>query len=210
MGFLSNVVSAGIAAGRAEREAERIRDASDRAVATTEAGRQRGIDAIRAGTQAQLDQLRPQLATAVPGVLDAAERQTREDLLRQGTRDLGAAGLRGAGRSGIAILRDADRRLLQGFDEADEARLARLRETIGSVQAGEGRDVANIETGQAAQAAHAIQTGASRAAQPSIAAGATIGQSIVDTTSSLLGQLGSLAAQEEKARSNRTFAGGRV
>ncbi len=222
MGFFKDIASSGLissaanvaggflAAQSADKARDDIRDASQEAVRRGEAGAARGIDAIREGVATQEAFLRPTVTTAVPGVTDAAERLAIEDLTRTGRQNLAAAGLRGAGRSGVGLIQDDLRRLKIQQDEADEARLNAVRETLGSIRAGEGRDIANIEIGEAARSGEALQRGATAAAPFGVSAGATRGQAIIDASTSALSQLGALAAEEEKREANRAFSGARI
>lgn len=138
--------------------------ASREAMDRQEAAGQRGIAAIRAGTQGYADTIAPLLVErpiALPTYrgLTAAQQIGRDDLQRNALAVLSASGLRGAGRAGVATVMDADRRYVaNAVDQNDNRRIAaaqaartsadNARSGLASVRAQEGGSIANTEIGQ--------------------------------------------------------------
>ncbi len=136
------------------------REAMDR----QEAAGQRGIAAIRAGTQSYADTVAPLLVErpiSLPAYrgLTEAEQIGREDLRRNSLATLSASGLRGAGRAGVATVMDADRRYVaNAVQNNDNRRIAaqqaartsadNARTGLAQVRAQEGGSIANTEIGQ--------------------------------------------------------------
>lgn len=214
MGLLSSAISAGanllgakLASDAQEKEADRIRDASREGVQVSQAARDRGIGAIRAGVDEQEVQLGAIARGAIPGMLSPEQKIAMDDIIRGGQTSIAASpGLRGSGRAQSRIIQDTIGRTRAGFQAENQAKLDRAREAIGQVRAGEGRDVANIETGFGAQASEAIRQGTQAAAPYSSRAAVNLGQGVIDTARTASAALGAQLAQDEKAAASRRYA----
>lgn len=218
--------SAADRASAAAREGAAISAAeAARARAEMAAARDRGIAAIRAGTQGYADTIAP-LLTERPVVLPthrgltASQRIAREDLLRQGRSTLATSGLRGAGRAGVASLMDADRRFLAAATDRDDAdrlaahRTARVsadnaRSGLAQVRAQEGGSIANTEIGQGNRMADSIQQAGQVTANATQQAGnfqANAGLANAGLYSDALGTLGSVIAGSVKEGNRDRYA----
>lgn len=152
------------------------REAQDR----QEAAGQRGIAAIRAGTQGYADTIAPLLVErpiSLPAYRGLTEAQQigRADIRRNSLATLSASGLRGAGRAGVATVMDADRRYVaNAVDQNDNRRIAaaqaarasadNARSGLASARAQEGGAIANTEIGQGNRMAETGLQGARTAA----------------------------------------------
>lgn len=200
-------------------------EAAREARAEMEAAKQRGIAAIRAGTQGYTDtvapllQARPINLPTYRGLTDA-QRIGREDLLRRGQTTLATSGLRGAGRAGVASIMDADRRYLaSAIDRNDADRLTEARRAQGAadnarsglaqIRAQEGGSIANTEIGQGNRMADSIQNQGTYTASANNQAGQT--QAGADLANAglwtdALGTLGSVIAGSIKESNRDRYA----
>ena len=213
MGLLSSAISgaanlagAFIAKESQESAAEDIRDATNRAVNISAQGRQAAKGAISGGVDRQVEEIKAIGRGAYPGLLDPGQKVAMDDIIRQTQNSLAASpGLRGSGRAQSAIISDVVGRQRADFQQENQAKLDRVRETLGNIYAGEGRDVANVELGHAAQAGDAVVTGARASAPYDVSGAINLGQGVIDTAKTAGGALGAYLAQEEKAAASRRF-----
>lgn len=195
----------GRTAARAEREAAAI----------TEAAKARGVAAIREGSGAAIETLRPMAELAPVGTsyfrrimaapadaLTPSQQIGRADLMRTATNRLAASGLRGAGRSGQAVLADADQRFMAGAYDTNQRRIDDAARTIegrgaqgvtgtANLQERMGTSIGNVEVGAGTQMAN-------RAAEAGFLEGTGQAQLGADIGGAL-GRLGGIFAEDVKA-----------
>ena len=213
MGFLSTAISSAANLGGAllaksgsDKASDEIRDASNRAINISRKGKTAAKEAITTGVANQEAQLQAIARGAVPGVLTPDQKIVMDDVVRMAKNNLATGGLRGSGRAQSAVIHDVIGRTRADLYREDRDRLDRVRETLGQVRAGEGRDVANVELGHAAQAGDAVTQGARASAPYTVRGAETVGQGVIDTARSVGTSLGGFLAEEEKRAANRSYA----
>jgi hypothetical protein len=177
----------------------------------------RGIGAIRAGTARYADTIQP-LLTPRPVMLPTHRGLTsnqqiaREDLRRDGQAALAASGLRGAGRGGVGVLLDADRRFVASAADANDREVrGEMRRAQGSaddavsglarVYAQEGGSIANTEIGAGNQMAQSLASDGRAQAAGMSNAGLMQGQAAAANAGlwgDAIGGLGSVVARAAK------------
>lgn len=214
IGASANRRAASQAASGAERAAQIQADAALEAVrlnnqAAAEARREmreaaaRGIAAIRAGTAGYRTEIEPLLLerpVMLPTYrgLTEAQRIGREDLRREATARLAASGLRGAGRAGVGVLLDADRRYVSGaVDRNDDLRLSAMqaarnradaaRSGLASILAQEGGAIANTEIGQGNRIGENIADAGRFAANQTSSVGRSSADAVLDAARAAAG-----------------------
>lgn len=165
LGSDANEKAAKQAAEAQIQAAELNLQAGREARAAYEEAAKRGIGAITAGGTAMRAGLAPLAIRAGPGEMTPQQRIMLEDLMRGGVARLASGGLRGAGRAGQAVLNDLAQRTQASFYDINQQNKDRYRSEIARSYAGEGADIAGIETGTGARSGAAI-TGAAAAAAP--------------------------------------------
>ncbi|MBU8540175.1 hypothetical protein [Falsiroseomonas tokyonensis] len=237
----SPLIQAGTALFGASQASSANRDAADTAaagqLAATEAqiaankeargefraAADRGIAAIRSGTQgyadtiAPLTQARPVGLTTYRG-LTSAQQIARDDLRRNGMATLAASGLRGSA-AGIRAVQDSDRRFVASAADAhDQDMRGELRRAQGnadsavrglaSVRAQEGGAIANTEIGQGNQIAQSLAADGSAQANGLTQAANTQAQATTANGSlwgEAIGGIGSVIADSMKSANTEKY-----
>lgn len=225
LGSGANSAAAGRAADATTQAALINAQAAAEARAAMEAAKQRGIAAIRAGTQGYTDtiapmlQERPVMNPTYRGLTDA-QQIAREDLIRRGQNTLATSGLRGAGRAGVAAVMDQDRRFVAdavGRNDADRLSAARSARTsadnaragLAQIKAQEGGSIANTEIGQGNRMADSIARQGNTTAEATQQVGtiqANAGLANAGVWSDALGTIGSLVAGATKESNRDRYA----
>lgn len=173
----------------------------------TEEAKQRGIAAIKAGTEKYASTVAPQLQFNPVGLttyrgLTQAQQIGLDDLRRNGRATLAASGLRGAGRAGVASILDAERRYIaNAADRSDAEQRSAYRQEQGDVDraqsglaqiyAQEGGAIANTEIGAGNSLANSISADGRINANATTANAALAGEA--------MGGLASLIADSAKS-----------
>lgn len=210
IGPVSNVAGALISSGAQSDAAGDIRDAAQRSAQISESARQAAQGQVRSGVDYQAGQVSAIGRAAVPGMLSPAQKISLDDTITAANRNLRAGGLAGSGRAQSAIVQDVIGKQRAGFATENQNKLDRVRETLGQIRAGEGRDLANIETGQAARAGDAVVSGARASAPYDVSGAVDLGQGIISTAKSVGSTLGGYLAEEEKRERNRAYGSTKV
>jgi hypothetical protein len=225
VGQNANSGAARTAADATTRAAEIQAQAAREGRAEMAAARDRGIGAIRSGTQAYTDTVapmleeRPIMLPTYRGMTDA-QRITREDMQRRAMNTLATSGLRGAGRAGVASIMDQDRRFVAYATARNDAdRLGALRTArssadsarsgLAQVRAQEGGSIANTEIGQGNRMADSITrqgqtTGQATQQVGTIQAGADVANA--GLLQDALGTIGSVIAGATKDSNRDRYA----
>lgn len=194
-------------------------EANREARAEYRAAADRGVGAIRAGTQRYADTINPLLTPNPVGLevyrgLTPAQQIGRQDMLRQGQAALAASGLRGAGRAGVGTILDADRRYVaSAADKNDEDQRTEMRRAQGSadsarrglasIYAQEGGSIANTEIGAGNRIGESVASDGTAAAQGARTSGLIQGQATTangQIYGQAIGAIGSLVADATKYR----------
>jgi hypothetical protein len=225
MGWLSDVVSGVVNIGGAfigSRENRRAADtASDAAIRAAEieqegsrearqeyrAAADRGVQAIRAGTQNYADIVAPLLYQSQDYSLRPHERIALEDLTRDANAYLATSGTRGAGRGGVASVFDMRRRYVADAlgrrEDINRATEEAARTNLGNIYAQQGGSIASTETGAGNQIGSTYAT-AGRAGGDAARYGgeaqANAGLANAQIWSGALGNIGAIIAADEKDR----------
>lgn len=209
-GAAAGIIGANRAADAAKDAQSKARRAfEDQSAAARQEFRQasqRGIDAIRAGTNAFQETISPMMAS--PDRLTPAQQIARDDLLRDGRAVLASSGLRGAGRAGVGQILEADRRFLADAAERNQGRSDRARSALANVLAQEGGSIANTEIGTGNRIGESLTSQAGVASNAALNQGAITAGQTLDTANlvggalgTTLGTLGSVIADDMKRRS---------
>lgn len=257
MGFLSGIIGGGLSliggllgsdaneeaadtAAGAQIAAEKLRQQGyEKARQEYREAAQRGIEAIRAGTdtgtgffQQGIDEfgrvIQPMLNLQETARLSPAQRIALDDLTADANAYVAASGLRGAGRAGVSAVLDQRRRFIADALEAenaqrrarsDAARSALANVTaqgltnIGTARINEGRDIAGTETGTGQQIGQTYEQGADASARSTADIGQIRANSQLATGQlwgSTLGTIGSIIADETKRDAYERFSGRNV
>lgn len=226
--FWTDIITTGAALASSymanEKGSERARQGLQQANQVSEASKQRGIGAIRAGT-ADAQRLMGEVeAYGAPGANELRRQVTQspydftpmqriklDDTGRQIRTRLAGSGLRGAGRAGVAVYNDGMQRAEAGMIESNLSRRDSAARTLGSnftagktsqanLSADEGRQIANTEIGVGSQQAGRVAEAGNISGQEAVAQGRLVGGTI--------GEIGSIIADDEKQQRLRDAAAG--
>lgn len=199
------------------REAiEELRAGKEEALERIDVGIARALGLLDEGTLRSIEQYQQLISIGQPGVthlrevaglrpdqLTSAQEIGKQDLIRETNTQLATSGLRGAGRSGQAVLADAIGRYIanaqtQNLARSDSAasELARIgiggREKVAAAEANRGRGGANIVSGGATAGANAaLGTGTNIA---------NLQENLGSSTADIAGNIGQFQGENQAAR----------
>ena len=208
--FVGPLIEGGLAIGGALIDADANRDAAK----TISRGAETNAAAVRAANDSAVARFNEinasaapardvltKLAVADPSVMTPAQQLAIEDANRNAGAVAAASGLRGAGRSTAALIRDADTRARAAFFDINAER----SDSAASILAGQGAAATSSQAGLD----RLTGVTAGQSALTSAGADASAGLANASTAGSTLGAIGSIFADEFKKKDrDRRFKNG--
>lgn len=216
---LASVAGAFIASSASSKAADQESDALDKASRISRESKDAGLGFITQGTDRAVEALGPNFEKGALGttalrtilarpsnMLSPEQRIQLADIRRSGQANLARSGLRGAGRAGVAVINDLERRTIAGFGSENRDRQQRVGEIFerrggeaavgeANFRANEGVAKGNIEVEVGTQIArNAAEAGQAQAAATTASGG---------ILSSSLGTIGGIISDEVKAADQR-------
>lgn len=182
-----------------ERALQAALDAEAAARGELRAAGERGIDAIREGTGQAVGTLAPvaaqygpavanlnRIAVADPYNFTPSQQILLDDTANDVRASLAASGLRGAGRSGVAVFNDVMNRQRARLHEENQARSDNALSTLTNIGTTGIRDVAGLQAGQGSNIA-ATETGVGTGVAGSLSRGGSTSANILSGSGDVVG-----------------------
>jgi hypothetical protein len=179
--------------------------AAEAARADLNAGKQRGVAAITAGTQGYKDTITPMLSADYDATgLTPAQQLQLADVYRSGNAQIAASGLRGAGRAGPLAVMEAGNQYKANALQTNQQRQDTARQGLAGIYANQGTAIANTEVGTGSRLAGTETNQGATAANLSVTQGENIGNAATADSGVYQKTLGNLSAlvtdQTERAK----------